>query len=228
MRRTAKRGEKPWDSSFSDWIAKAQAQGRDPNDVADETWGDVRHLIDKYYGPHLSPESTVLELGPGSGRITRHIIHRCKKLILVDYSDFVIKWVTDYFTTKQKRNFTGITVTDCRLRSIADASVHLIVSDGVFHHIDVEDFYRYAVAFKRVLVPGSAVAVNFVNITSIEGFAFFRNNADGSDKRDLFRWYHPETVSMLFRNLGFEQIELHNERVRAGDFVTYITCRKPS
>jgi SAM-dependent methyltransferase len=218
---------KLWDHSFLDWIAKAREQHRDPNDVADETWGDVRPLIDKYYGPHLAPDKTVLELGPGSGRITRHLIDRCDKLIVVDFSDFVIGWITNYLTGKQKHNFTAIKVTDCHLTPIADASIDLVVSDGVFHHIDIEDFHRYVVAFMRVLVPDGALALNFVNIMAPEGYAFFRANAERSDNRDAFRWHHPETVSLLFRNVGFERVEVHNERVLAGDFVSYITCRKP-
>jgi hypothetical protein len=120
MRRMATTA-KSWDHSFQEWIAKAQEQHRDPNDVADETWGNVRPLIDQYYAPHLAPDKTVLELGPGSGRITRHLIDRCDKLIVVEYSDFVIEWTTDYLTAKQRRNFTAIKVSDCHLTPIADA-----------------------------------------------------------------------------------------------------------
>ena len=215
---------RPWDSSFASWIAKAQEQGRDPNDIADETWGDVRHLIDKYYLPHLSPDKTVLELGPGSGRITRHLVNRCSELKVVDFSDFVIQWITDYLKSKQKHNFRAFKINDCLLTPIADASIDVIVSDGVFHHIDLEDFHRYLVSFNRVLVPGGALALNFVNLMAPEGYERFRVHAEGSNERDAFRWHHPEAVSLLFRNLGFERIEVHRERVLAGDFVTYVTC----
>jgi cyclopropane fatty-acyl-phospholipid synthase-like methyltransferase len=217
----------PWDRQFAEWIAAAQRQNRDPNDVADEKWGDVRHLIDKYYGPHLRPDATVLELGPGSGRITRHLIDRCGRLVLVDASDFVIKWITDYLVSKGKQHFVALKVSDCRLRPVADASVDFIVSDGVFHHLDIEDFHRYAIAFRRVLAPGGALAFNFVNLMAPEGYALFRAHAERSDKRDVFRWHHPEMVECVFRQAGFDAIELHHERVRAGDFVTYVSGRRP-
>jgi cyclopropane fatty-acyl-phospholipid synthase-like methyltransferase len=219
--------EKPWDRHFSSWIADARAERRDPNDVADESWGDVRHLIEKHYGPHLSSEKTVLELGPGSGRITRHIIDRCHRLVLVDFSDFVAQWMREYLTSLQKTNFTVVKVNDCHLRPIGDASIDAIIADGIFHHIDVEDFHRYAAAFRRVLVPGGVLTLNFVNIMAQEGYEFFRSNAERSDDRDIFRWHHPDTVAALFRNLGFEQISITHERVRAGDFVSFLSCIKP-
>jgi SAM-dependent methyltransferase len=104
----------------------------------------------------------------------------------------------------------------------------MVYADGVFHHIDTEDFHRFLSAFLRVLKPGGHVAVNFVSLLAPEGYARFRAHADSCDQRDVFRWHHPEVVRLLCEKLGFIEIELTRERVKAGDFVWYLTCRKPS
>jgi SAM-dependent methyltransferase len=230
LRRLGKQTVSPrrrWDDQFLEWIAEAEQQDRDPNDIADARWGDVRHLIERYYLPYLRPEAVVLELGPGTGRVTRHIVDRCGRLILVDFSEVVVNWIGCYLTSKGKRNFTAIHIRDCRLDPIPDESIHLAIADGVFHHIDLEDIHRYLAAFKRVLVPGAPLVINFVNLTAPEGYAKFRLHADRTDTRDVFRWHHPEVMELLFERLGFERIEFHHERVLAGDFVCYVTARKP-
>lgn len=227
VRRRRPAGPRPWDKQFMTWVEEARHQDRDVNDVADERWGDVRHLIGKYYLPHIRENATVLELGPGTGRITRHIIDRCGQVILVDFSQVVIDWIGGYLRAKGHSNFATHRVDDCHLRTIADASVDVAISDGVFHHIDLEDVHRYLSAFKRVLVPGGIVVVNFVNIMAAEGYRKFRIHADARDDRDVFRWHHPAAVAQLCGGLGFVQVELGQERVLAGDFVCYSTCRKP-
>ena len=82
--------EKPWDAVFDSWIAQAQALGEDPNDAGDREWGNPVPYLERHYYPHLSPDKVVLELGPGSGRYTRHLLGRASKLILVDESGEVV------------------------------------------------------------------------------------------------------------------------------------------
>src|ERR1044071_4108815 len=75
---------RPWDDVFDEWIRSARDEGVDPNDVGDQAWGDPRDYVERVYLPHIDPDSVVLELGPGTGRITRHLIDRCRAMILVD------------------------------------------------------------------------------------------------------------------------------------------------
>lgn len=72
------------------------------------------------------------------------------------------------------------------------------------------------------------MVVNSVNVMAAEGYGKFRAHADAKDNRDIFRWHHPAAVALLCRELGVVQVELGDERVRARNFVCYVTCRKPS
>ena len=219
---------RPWDDEFRAWIAQAEAEGRDPNDVADARWGAITHLIDKHYLPHMTTESVVLELGPGTGRVTRHILDRCGRLIVADYSAVVIEWMKRYLEARGKREFEALVIDDARLAPIPDASVDLVIADGVFHHVSTEDFHRFLSSFRRVLTPRGRVVVNFVSLLDPDGYARFRAHADSTDDPDIFRWHHPEVVALLCQNLGFQDIELTQERVKAGNFVWYLSCRNPS
>ena len=216
-----------FDDGFLAWIAQAAAEGRDPNDIADARWGDVRHLVDKHYLPRIGPDAVVLELGPGTGRVTRHIFDRCGRLVLADHSAVVVDWMTRYLTAKGKRDFQALLIDDCRLAAVEDLSVDTTIADGVFHHLNTEDIHRFLAAFRRVLRPGGYVVVNFVSLLDPDGYVRFRANADASDDPDLFRWQHPETIRLLAQNLSFEDIELTQESVKAGAFVCYLSCRKP-
>ena len=104
---------KSWDRQFRRWIADAKSAGRDPNDIGDEQWekddveGDrLYYSLKKHYLPYIDKSSVVLELGPGSGRLSRHIITKCEKIIFIDYSRFVIDYMMRYM--KDKGQFEGV------------------------------------------------------------------------------------------------------------------------
>ena len=101
-----------------------------------------------------------------------------------------------------------------------------LIDFGAFGTVDLEDFHRYFVEFKRVLVPGGVVVVNFVNFMAPEGHAKFRRHAETTNHPDVFRWHHPNAIEALCNRLQFEQVELTPERVKAGDFVCYVSSRK--
>jgi|SRR5262245_44933249 len=63
---------RPWDSEFLRWISEAKADGVDPNDVGDRAWqGSALEGATRYLFHRITPQSVVLELGPGTGRYTR-------------------------------------------------------------------------------------------------------------------------------------------------------------
>jgi cyclopropane fatty-acyl-phospholipid synthase-like methyltransferase len=162
---------KPWDRSFRDWIAEAKSLGRDPNDVGDERWGDARPGTEAHYLPLFDQQSVVMEMGPGSGRYTRHLLPHCREMVLVDYSKFVCEWVQEYFAGKG--TFRVVLAKDYALGAIADASIDAVVANGVFEHLYLEAFYQYLVTFERVMKPGARGCLNFNNIASEGGFEHF-------------------------------------------------------
>jgi SAM-dependent methyltransferase len=214
---------KPWDDSFRDWIADAKRQGLDPNDVGDERWGDARAGAEQRYLPLFTPSSVVLELGPGTGRYTRHFMPHCKEMVLVDYSKLVCGWLEEYFLGKGK--FRVVHAHDYSLDAIADNSIDVIIANGVFEHIYLEGFYQYFLTFARVLKPGARGCFNFNNILSDGGFRHFREKLPkGMDQRGIFRFYHPGTIEKLCREAGLEVVQLETSDHR----FAFITFAKPA
>ena len=85
-------------SNLTGGLARA---GVDPNDVGDQDWGGpALDACTARLFPHLTRESVVLELGPGSGRYTRHVLPRCREMVLVDYSKLVCEWLSEYLKGK--------------------------------------------------------------------------------------------------------------------------------
>ena len=137
---------KPWDEYFTKWIAEAEKSGQDPNDVGDVDWNDsLEKALERNYLPYIKPDSVVLELGPGSGRLTRHIIGRCREMILVDYSQIVCDWLEKYL--KGRGNYVIARIDKPSLVTVAGSSVDTIIANGVFEHIDMDDLFCFLEEF---------------------------------------------------------------------------------
>ena len=215
-------GEKPWDTFFAKWIAEARTVGNDPNDVGDIAWGNdpLKEALDQHYLPYVKPTSVVLELGPGSGRVTRHIISRCAEVILVDYSEMVCDWLNQYL--KGKGKYTIHRIDKPSLSAVASQSVDMILANGVFEHIDMDDLMFFLEEFHRVLKPEGVAAFNFDNIMTEDGVQWFRRFRGHPGSKCLFRFYHPEAVRQLAESVGFVTLRLSTTPTR----FAYIELRK--
>jgi ubiquinone/menaquinone biosynthesis C-methylase UbiE len=212
--------EKPWDGVFDTWIAEAETRGEDPNDAGDRQWGNPLPYLERHCFPHLSPDKVVLELGPGSGRYTRHLLSRASKLVLVDDSAKVVQWLRDYLRDKAECEI--FLAEDCSLRFLKEGSVDVALAIGVFEHLSLEQFYLYLSSFFRVLRAGGVVVLNFDNFQSEQGFAWFKKWLPADGSRGIFRFYHPEMVRQMCADAGFDEIAILADDGR----MAVLTCRK--
>lgn len=209
----AEGAQKPWDEAFADWIAKAKASGVDPNEVGDREWhgraveGASRHLF-----PRITPQSVVLELGPGTGRYTRHVLPRCREMILVDYSALVCDWLREYL--RGKGQFRVHHIAKPTLADVADGTVDLVFANGVFEHIDPDETDVFLQEFHRVLKPGGGVWFNFNTFMSPGGLRWFQQEAVEPGDRRLFRFYHPELLKRMAEMRGFSRVNVTTDEGR--------------
>ena len=199
---------RPWDSDFQRWIAEAEATGRDPNEVGDLEWSDdpLKEALEAHYLPYIHREAVVLELGPGTGRMTRHILSRCREMILADYSAFVCRWLAKYL--KGKGNFKLYLIDRPLLPMLGAGSVDVIVANGVFEHIDIDDLFCFLEEFHRVLKPGGVISFNFDNIMTHDGMMWFKKFQREPGSRCTFRFYHPEVLRRLAEEVGLRVLQL--------------------
>jgi len=193
-----------WDQSFRQWIEQAKSKGVDPNDVGDDDWGPdgLRLALEQHYLPFVGPESTVLELGPGSGRLTRHLIGRVHRVVVCDTSAFVCNWMNEYLAGKGR--FEVHKLPGPEFPEIADETIDCVFAHGVFEHLDVDQCYWYLKDSFRVLKRGGLAAFNYDSLLAPDVGETLGARTRG---RYIFRPHHPAAIERLGEVTGFARIE---------------------
>ncbi len=189
--------EGKWDQHFREWIREAEARGEDPNDVGDEAWANdylARSLDDRYLR-YVPQGGTILELGPGSGRLTRHLIGRAGRIELIDNSEFVIEWMKRYLAGKV--DFRAKLIAKPLAPHIESDSIDTVLAHGVFEHLDFDETYYFLHEFRRVLKPGGHVSFNYDTLHSPGGAQWFLDHRRAPGKRCIFRFYTPEFMTRI-------------------------------
>jgi SAM-dependent methyltransferase len=197
-----------FDETFLSWINQAKAQGLDPNDLADSEWQSGLKAANQYL-PLVAPTSVVLELGPGTGRLTRHILPRVSHMILADHSAFVCRFLEEYLVGKG--SFVVHQIETPAFAQVPDASVDFAFAQGVFEHFDENDASFFLQDFHRVLKPGAPLAFVFSTLMTSDGLAWFlRTRGPTPGSRSIFRFYHPAMMRRLVEAAGFAAVEMGN------------------
>lgn len=202
-----------WDRYFKKWVADAKASGRDPNDVGDIEWENdaLADGLRDFYLPRATSESIVVELGPGSGRLTRHLVGRVRQLTVVDYSPAVTKWLTGYLAGRGPHEVKLISRPG--LPWIASQSVDVAFAHGVVEHFDQEVLVAFLADLERVLRPGGEFVFTFNDLSSGEAKAYLIREG-GDVKPNRFRFYEPAAVERLGRMFGFDvELSVTGERI---------------
>jgi ubiquinone/menaquinone biosynthesis C-methylase UbiE len=198
--------EMVWDRDFRRWIRQAESAGVDPNDIADERWGEdlLAEGLSDHYLPLVHPDAVILELGPGTGRLTRHVVGSCKEVIVVDRSSFVCDWMRRYLRGRGAHRVYRID--GPALPMIADGEVDAVMAHGVAEHLDLDEIYWFLAEFHRVLRPGGTIAFNFDNVLTERGAEVMLQ--DGPGERALFRVHHPAAIRRVGELAGFREMRI--------------------
>ena len=106
-------------------------------------------VIEFILKPNIPIKSKILEIGPGGGRWTEHIITIADSLILVDLTPQCIEICKNRFKNYNKIQYF---VNDGKsLDFIQTGSIDIIWSWDVFVHIQSEDIKNYIRQFARIL-----------------------------------------------------------------------------
>jgi len=215
---------KPWDRDFIEWVAKAKAVGKDPNDFGDESWGTESLLIalEEIYYPYIKPDDVVLEIGPGTGRLTRYLVGKCKEFIFVDYSTVVINFISEYMKGKAKSK--TVLIDGPAMPAVPSNSVDVGVANGVFVHVDPDDLCWFICDLGRVLKPGGVAIFSYNNITCEEWLEFYKAHRGNPGDTCLFRFYHPDVISRYAECAGL----VVEKTILADTWLPYVALRKPS
>ncbi len=125
-------------------------------DAKGEEWSNSpawkQSFLDHVLSPHVPAQSRVLEIGPGAGRWTEHLLPRAAHLTLVDLVPECIAQCREKFGEGPRLTYHANDGRD--LSFVPDGSIDRIWSWAVFVHLDEAAVEGYLRQFPRILAPG--------------------------------------------------------------------------
>jgi ubiquinone/menaquinone biosynthesis C-methylase UbiE len=198
--------EAEWDEYSRSWDPETVDSAGDCVYLGDE-WGSghlERYAL--YVKPYLPPEATVLEIGPGGGRLTELLLKDCRELIALEVSSEMLSRLLRRFHKEPK--LRPVKGTGLDLVPLPDRSIDCVVSYDVFVHLEPEDIYAYLIDIRRVLREGGRGILHFSNVLSDAGFERFRETfrlgQGGRRHVSKFSCMSLAVMEKFVRSLGFD------------------------
>lgn len=207
---------------FPDLARQAAEKGLDVNDYEDglEGWIPAEPLVEEHLGPHLLPEARACEIGPGTGRWARHVAPRVQALHLVDHSPWLVQFLRSYFARDEKvRVHQG---NGTRLDGIPDGGLSLVYAVGTFVALKLGVIQSYAREMARVLAPGGACVMDYIDIRRPEAWDWLQANSSSPEYAEIYAYHDGAVVHRVFEAAG-----LAVERDTPAGYNSFLQVRKP-
>jgi SAM-dependent methyltransferase len=187
---------------FAGYLAEAQRAGMDVNDYEEQRlgWRLPGPTLDQLVFPYLAEDSTVCEIGPGTGRWSRHLLERIPRgrLHLVDPSPWMVRFLGQYFSRAD--NVQAHLNDGQSLAFASDASLDLIFSANTLVELKLGMVYLYALEFRRTLKAGGRAIVDYIDPTTDEGWQHLLSQ--GPEMSGVYTFHHPHTIDRVFATAG--------------------------
>jgi SAM-dependent methyltransferase len=125
------------------------------------TPGDLSKVVKRYLRPHVTPDSVVMEIGPGGGRWTQFLIG-AREVVLVELNTQFFRYLRKRFR-RYRRKLRFYQTTGYELNGIDDGSIDFVFSFGTFVHIDPDGIDEYLAEIARVLRAGGTGTIQYAD-----------------------------------------------------------------
>ena len=177
--------------------------------------GDLGKVVKRHLRPYVTPDSVVMEIGPGGGRFTQFLVD-ARELVLVDLNKQFFRYLRKRFR-KQRRKLTFYETSGYELEDIDDGSIDFVFSFGTFVHIDAEDIDEYLGEISRVLRSGATGTIHYADRDK----PFLHTVPDYGGFSDM----NAPRMEALLAGRGFEIVE-HDRALL--DHSNVVVIRKPA
>ena len=187
---------------FVGYLQAASAAGMDVNDYEEQClgWRLPGPTLEEVVFPYLSPSSSVCEIGPGTGRWSRHLLERLPEgeLHLVDPSPWMVRFLTGYFGGSRNAHAH---VNDGQSLPFAESGwLDMIFSANTLVELKLGVIHLYARDFARTLKPGGYAVVDYVDPTTDEGWSHLMTQ--GPEMAAVYTFHAPEVIDRVFADAG--------------------------
>lgn len=187
---------------FAGYLEAAYRAGMDVNDYEEQRlgWRLPLPTLEQLVFPLLSPTSRVCEIGPGTGRWSRHIAEQIPQgeLHLVDPSPWMVRFLNEYFSSSP--NVSAHINDGQSLPFDKQNWLDLIFSANTFVELKLGVIWSYACDFARVLKSGGNVVVDYIDPTTREGWEHLRTQ--GAEMASVYTFHAPQTIDRVFDDAG--------------------------
>ncbi|MGE0445987.1 MAG: class I SAM-dependent methyltransferase [Vicinamibacterales bacterium] len=149
--------EHPWEREGHEWSPGQAAAG------GEMLWW--RGLLPRI-ATHL-PAASILEIGPGFGRWTQHLLHQCDQLTAIDLTERCVEHCRVKFASHP--GFTAWTNDGESLDVVPDESVDFVFSFDSLVHAEAPVLRSYLRQLARKLRPGGTGFIHHSNLRALTG-----------------------------------------------------------
>ncbi len=192
------------------YVRAAKEAGFDVNDWIEKElgWIPARPVLEDLVFPLLRPDSTVCEVGIGTGRWARQIATHIPngRLALVDRSSWVVEFCRGYFSNTPQ---VDVHLCDGASLPFRESSwADLVFSQGMIITLKLGHIMLYLHEFARVLKPGGSAVLDFIDPETPEGWAFLEREYRVS--HDVFAFHTQSSIAKCLSAAGFEVSHFRN------------------
>lgn len=187
---------------FAGYLAAASRARMDVNDYEEQHlgWRLPRPTLDQVAFPYLRPDSTVCEIGPGTGRWSRHILEQIPRgeLHLVDPSPWMVRFLAGYFD--RTPNVRAHLNDGQSLPFARPAWLDLVFSANTFVELKLGVIRLYVCDFAQALKPGGYAVVDYVDPTTVEGWQHLETQSP--DMAPVYTFHSAQVIDRVFQSAG--------------------------
>lgn len=187
---------------FVGYLEAATRAGMDVNDYEEQRlgWRLPRPTLDELVFPYLTPDARVCEIGPGTGRWSRHLADALPagELHLLDPSPWMVRFLRTYFAPRT--NVLADLNDGQSLPFDRAAWLDLIFSANTFVELKLGVITLYVRDFARVLKPGGYVVLDYIDPTTSEGWDHLLTQPP--DMASVYTFHAPQVIDRVFAQHG--------------------------
>lgn len=166
---------------------------------------DLAEVVDRFIVPYAAGARSVLEVGPGGGRVARRVSDVAgTNIVGADVSPRMLVEAARF----TDGSVLGVQTDGARL-PLRNRSIGFAYAFDVLVHTDLHVMFRLLVELARVVHRDGLITVHTANLETATGWERFSEQTEYSPEAHFF--VTPSTVRLLLHRAGFELVDESQE-----------------